>query len=142
MKSGEEIERYLREFILHIYLRPLMYAFAPRDLETMLNVYHENWAFCVDRDEEYFECRRRYDTGKGAASIPFYKEAVRKFPHADPFQIADFVVGRFIAIDREMKIPLPFEEFQATGPWLNDPSHPIAIRFKELKSQWQGKFEA
>lgn len=141
IKSGKEIERNLRDCILHIYLRPLMYAGSPRDLETMLDVYHENWAFCLDRHEEYWECRRQFDKGKGAASIPFYKEAVRKFPHADQFQIAEFVVNRFVAIDRELKIPLPFEDFRGNVPWLKDPSHPIAKRFTDLMSQWEGKSE-
>lgn len=142
MKSGEEIERHLREFILHIYLRPLMYAGTPRDLETMLNVHHENWAFCVGREEEYYECHRRFDTGKGAVSIPFYKEFGRKFPQADQFRIAEFVVDRFVAIDRELKIPLPFEEFRLNGPWMRDPSHRIAKRFTDLMSLWEGQSEA
>lgn len=142
MKSADEIERNLRDCILHIYLRPLMYARSPRDLEIMLEVYHDNWAFCLDRHEEYWECRRRFDKGGGSASIPFYEEAETENPGADRFQVADFIVRRFVAIDREMQIPLPFEDFRANLPWLKDPSHPILIRFMDLISQWQGKADA
>jgi len=138
MKTADQIIEHITEYIVHIYLRPLMYASDAYHLDLLLGAYHELWSFSSETLEDFRAIRSADDTEPMNTLNEGFAEVYRKMnPAASEQEIAFHVVDKWLQISRQLGMHLPFNKFVADYKRLRDaagPNGPFNVKLFDVVS--------